>query len=62
MIKFFIWVVLALVLGFAIIAGVWWIILWSFNFPIVFSFKQVIGVMLITGLVNSGSARGSNDG
>jgi hypothetical protein len=39
-------------LGFLIIGGVWWIVLWSFNFPIAFAWKQVIGVVSISALMN----------
>ena len=43
-------------IAFVVIAGLWWIVLWSFNFPILFSFKQVIGVATIAVIMNLGSA------
>jgi hypothetical protein len=46
-----------IVLGvtFIITGGVWWVVLWSFNFPIMFAWKQVIGVWLFSLLMNSSS-------
>jgi hypothetical protein len=48
----FLLVIAFTMLGFLIIGGVWWIVLWSFNFPIAFAWKQVIGVVLISVLMN----------
>ena len=46
-IKFILLATLAIAVVVAIIAGWWWVILWSFNFPIVFAWKQLIGVVLV---------------
>jgi hypothetical protein len=46
-------IILIIALTFVIAGGAWWIILWSFNFPIVFSWKQVIGLWILTLLFNS---------
>ena len=36
-----------LLTSYLIVAGTWWVILWSFNFPILFAWKNVIGVILL---------------
>jgi len=46
-VQFILWTTLAIAVVIAIIAGWWWVILWSFNFPIVFAWKQLIGVFLV---------------
>jgi hypothetical protein len=40
-------VLVLLVFSFLILSLAWWIILWSFNFPIIFAWKQVIGIFTI---------------
>jgi hypothetical protein len=40
--------VLILGIAFLINAGLWWIVLWSFGFPIAFAWKQVIGITAIS--------------
>ena len=45
--------VIIIMLSFLVIAGAWWIILWSFNFPIMFAWKQVIGVWIFAAIMNS---------
>ena len=30
-----------------VVAGMWWVVLWSFNFPIVFAWKQIVGIYAI---------------
>jgi hypothetical protein len=45
--------VIGTVLGFVIIGGLWYVVLWSFNFPIAFAWKQVIGIVVLTGLFGS---------
>ena len=48
-----IFAIIALIaISFFIVAGVWWAVLWSFNFPVVFAWKQVIGVFLMSVLMN----------
>jgi len=48
-----IFTIIALIaISFFIVAGVWWAVLWSFNFPVVFAWKQVIGVYLMSVLMN----------
>ena len=42
-----------LLLSFFITAGMWWVVLWSFSFPIAFTWKSVFGVMIITGLLSN---------
>ena len=49
----FIAIILILALSFAIVGGAWWVVLWSFGFPIAFAWKQVIGVRILTLLFNS---------
>jgi len=46
-VQFILLATLAIVVVIAIIAGWWWVVLWSFNFPIVFAWKQLIGVVLV---------------
>jgi len=46
-VQFILWATLAIAVVGAIVAGWWWVILWSFNFPIVFAWKQLIGVFLV---------------
>ena len=41
--------ILAIIAWVLISGAVWWVFLWSFNFPIAFAWKQIIGVALITG-------------
>jgi len=43
-------------IAFVVIAGLWWVVLWSFGFPILFAWKQVIGVVTIAAIMNLGSA------
>ena len=45
-------IVFGFIVGFMILGGLWWIVLWSFNFPIIFAWKQVIGVMVISMIAN----------
>ena len=45
-------VVFGFVVGFAILGGLWWIVLWSFNFPIAFAWKQVIGILVLSIIAN----------
>ena len=47
--------IIVLGITFIITGGVWWVVLWSFNFPIMFAWKQVIGVWLFSLLMNSSS-------
>jgi len=53
-------VIIALLLVFVlfilILGGTWWIVLWSFGFPIAFAWKQLIGIILVSGMFGS-SAR-----
>jgi len=30
-----------------LVAGMWYVVLWSFNFPILFEWKQVIGILIM---------------
>jgi len=53
-------IILALVLSFLIVAGMWWVVLWSFDFPIVFTMKQVIGVWIITSMFGGMSYKSKN--
>jgi len=46
---------LVFVLFVLILGGTWWIVLWSFNFPIAFAWKQLIGVILVSGMVGGSS-------
>ena len=52
-------VIIALLLVFVlfilILGGTWWIVLWSFGFPIAFAWKQLIGIILVSGLFGSSS-------
>jgi hypothetical protein len=41
--------ILVFVLWILISGALWWVVLWSFDFPILFAWKQVIGVAIITG-------------
>ena len=45
--------VIGIIFGFIIIGGLWYVVLWSFNFPISFAWKQVIGIVILTGLFGS---------
>jgi len=44
-------VILLLAIMYLIASGVWWVVLWSFNFPIVFAWKQTIGVFALSLLI-----------
>jgi len=39
--------VFSLIVSYLIISGTWWVVLWSFDFPIVFAWKQTIGIFLV---------------
>ena len=44
-------IILAVMLLWVLLSGaIWWVFLWSFDFPIVFAWKQIIGVALVTGI------------
>ena len=45
-------VVFGFVVGFAILGGLWWVVLWSFNFPVAFAWKQVIGLLIFSVIAN----------
>ena len=47
--------IIAIVIVIALVAGTWWVVLWSFNFPIAFAWKQVIGILAFSFLMNAGS-------
>jgi len=42
------------VIAYLIFSGLWWIVLWSFNFIIPFSWTQPIGVLLLSSMLSSG--------
>ena len=42
------------VIAYLIFSGLWWIVLWSFNFIIPFSWTQPIGLMLMSSMMSSG--------
>ena len=44
---------LGILIGYFIVAGLWWIILWSFEFPIIFAWKNVIGIIVLIFLFGS---------
>ena len=48
---FIILILIALVIVFLVTAGLWWVVLWGFGFPIFFMWKQVFGIMALTTLV-----------
>ncbi len=52
-------VILILTLVFLITAGAWYIVLWSFNFPIAFAWKQTIGIYVMM-LLFSGTSKVSS--
>ncbi len=52
----FIGVILLLIVLFFVTAGVWYIVLWSFNFPIAFAWKQTIGIFALMLLFNGSNA------
>ena len=43
-------ILMGLILWVLISGSLWWVVLWSFNFPIAFAWKQLIGVLIITGM------------
>ena len=47
---FTILIIVSLIVYFFVIAGLWYVILWSFGFPIMFEWSQVIGVIFIKAL------------
>jgi len=49
--------IIIIILAFSVVGAVWWVVLWSFNFPIAFAWKQVIGVLALSALFNSGSIK-----
>ena len=43
-------ILMGIILWVLISGSLWWVVLWSFNFPIAFAWKQLIGVLIITGM------------
>ena len=56
-IKIFGIILMVLAIMYMVVSAAWWVILWSFNFPIAFAWKQTIGVMVATMLLNSSAAK-----
>jgi len=38
--------IMVLLLSYLITSGIWWVVLWSFGFPMAFMWKQTIGVWI----------------
>ena len=48
-------------LVFFVYAGLWWVVLWSFNYAVFFAWKQVLGIIALSIIMNSASIKYKKD-
>ena len=51
--------IIVLVVWVLVVGGLWWLVLWSFEFPILFAWKQVFGVIVLSMLLGNSSIKSS---